>query len=369
MGTIRAMQAQFLPLPAQVAASIRQKISSEHIQLLPSERRLAVQLQVSRPTIRKALAILRADGFIKTQGRRAFTSQPRRAGGPKNRHIKINFLLPDPLAQSLPYATLWIHFVTELLQANDYQFEIISGRKYYGAQTARSLSNLVAGASAQCWVLTRTNHAIQQWFNDRGIPAIVAGSAYPSITLPSVDTDHAAISHHAVSTFLRNGHLRIALFFEKLRHAGDMEMERGFRAGLAGRHDTHEPIISRIERTPKAVIQELQRLLSLSYPPTGLLFSEGFTYLTAQSYLNSLGYLVPRDFSMISEDEGPFLAHLYPEPARYVGNAAKFAMTINRVIKQTLTGHIPGGLKVRIMPDFIPGASVGPMREIAPRRR
>jgi LacI family transcriptional regulator len=360
-------QFQFQPIATQVAASICKEINAGEIQTLPSERKLALQLQVSRRTIRKALLILRAGGFVKTEGRRTFSARPREGRTPENKRIRVNILLPEPLAQARPFTALWINSLGELLHKNGYQPEIISGQKYYGIRSGRSLSNLVSVNPAHCWVLTRSNHPLQKWFNDQGVPAIVAGSTYPSITLPSVDTDHAALSHHAAAAFLRQGHVRLALFFEKLLHAGDLETEKGFRAGLSGNSNAREPIISRVERTPEAVVRELQRMLSLPCPPTGFLFCNAFAYLTAQGYLASLGYLVPRDFSMISQDEGPFLAHVYPAPARYVTNATKFATAVNRVIKHMLEEHTREGCKVRIMPDFISGASVGPMKEIAPK--
>ena len=363
------MQKPFQSLTDQVAASIRQQIRSGQMQVLPSERELALQLQISRPTIRKALAILRTEGCIRTEGRRTYAQSSHQTATPPRRQRKISILLPDPFVQALPNAMLWIHSLSNLLYGNGHKLELVNGQRYYGERSSRSLANLVKTSRADCWVLTRTTRALQRWFSEQKVPAVVAGSVYPSISLPSVDIDHTAFGRHAAAAFLRNGHTRVALFFEKLWHAGDMETEAGFKTEFSRHSDTEQPIISHIERTPNATVQELRRLLSLQSPPSGFLFCDGFSYLTAQTYMNSLGYLIPRDISMISEDEGPFLSHMLPEPTRYTTNAEKFAKAMSRAITQVLKNQAPGDFKIRIMPEFIRGASLGPMKEVTPLRQ
>lgn len=352
------MQTHFHSLSSQVAASLRDEIARGGVSVLPSERELAQRLQVSRRTVRNALGILRSDGFVRTEARRTVSLKPRGRGAADKRRVQINLLLPEPLAQSRPFTVLWISFLADLMHKNGFVFEIVSGGKFYGDNSGRSLERLVREKPAACWVLGRTNEPLQRWFDAQETPAIVAGSVYPSVTLPSVDNDHVALGHHAAMTFMRHGHTRIALFYEKPRHAGDIEAENSFKAAFAKHIGTPESLVVRVERSPGSVIRELRRMLALRSPPTGFMFSSALGYLTTQGYLNSLGYNIPRDFSMMAQDEGIFFSHVYPAPARYTVSANKFAVALTRMIKQMLDGRAGRGLKIRIMPDFLPGASV-----------
>ncbi len=356
------MQRRFQSIAAQVAASLREEVLAGNAGALPSERELGERLQVSRRTVRKALAMLRGEGLVKTTARRTLvisaTRKPNRAVQPP----QVKLLLPEPLEQARPFTALWISHLAGLIREGGSGFEVISGEKYYGARASRSLANLTANHPADCWVIARSNRPLQQWFDDHRIPAVIAGSPHPGIRLPSVDSDHSALSHHAAGQFLRRGHTRVALFFEKIRHAGDAETEAAFTAGLADSGRAAPPLICRVERKPEAMIRELNRLLRLRHRPTGFLLCNAFSYLTAVTYLAAVGYNVPADFSLISQDEGPFLGHVYPAPARYLTNPRNFAVALNRSVRRVLEHDAPEGSKIRIMPDFITGGSMAAAR-------
>ena len=64
--------------------------------------------------------------------------------------------------------------------------------------------------------------------------------------------------------------------------------------------------------------------------------------------------------SLLSQDEGPFLAHVYPTPARYVTNAKKFAAALHRAVTALVANELPPAAKLRIIPDFVHGGSIGP---------
>lgn len=352
------MQTQFHSLPAQVAASLRDEMARGAITSLPGERELSKKLQVSRRTVRKALSILRADGVVKTGARHTVLLRPRGKRAGLQRGMQVNLLLPEPLSHSRPFTLLWIRALGDLMHKNGYVFEIVSDAKYYGARSGRSLAQLVKSKPASCWVLSHTNQPLQQWFNDHDVPAIVVGSLHPSITLPSLDTDHMALGHHMAGVFMRHGHSKVACFYEKTRHAGDIEAEDSFRAALARHAGAQQPMVVRIERTPENIIRGIKRVLAMQPRVTGFVFSRAFTYIMAQTYLSSLGYAVPRDFSMMAQGEDVFLNYIFPEPSRYAVNADKFAATLNRMVKRVISGQAERGWKIRIMPDFLPGASL-----------
>lgn len=353
------MPLSFQSMAAQLAQALRAEISRQTWQRsLPGERQLAERFQVSRKTVRKALAELRAEGVLKTARSRgsiiAAPGQRRRPAPPR-----IALLLPEPLEVSRPFTALWINRLMSLLQETGYPLQIFHGAKYYGANAARSLARLTSSQPASCWIVGRSNRPLQEWFAASGLPTVISGSAHRGVALPSVDVDHRALCRHSAALFLRHGHRRLALFLERGGHGGDAESEQGFREGLSG-HDNPEPLVGAPERSAESVIRELRRVLARKERPTGLLLSNSYSYLTVLSYLGSIGLRVPRDMSVISRDDETFLRFLHPTPTYYSIPPAKFAHALHQALKRVLGGD-SSAFSIRIMPDMVKGESVGPV--------
>ena len=351
------MPLQFHSIAAQAAQALRTEITHRAWEEdLPGERQLAERFQVSRKTIRKALAELRAEGVLATIRSRGSTIQPRRR---KARGVsqRIALLLPQPLEASRPYTALWVNRLMGLLQETGHPLQIFYGVKFFGQNAARSLARLTTTNSARCWIVGGSNRPLQEWFAAAGLPAIIAGSAHPGVRLPSVDVDHRALCRHSASLFLRHGHRQLALFLEHGGHAGDAESEQGFRDGVSAAPDAAEPLVCSPLRSAPSIIREVKRLLVRKERPTGWLVSNSYAYLTVLSYLASVGLRVPRDISVLSRDEETFLQFMHPTPTCYSTKPARFAHALNQGLKRILAGDT-SPFALRIMPDLVPGNSV-----------
>lgn len=353
------MPLSFQSIAMQVAQALRAAIAGGTWDRgLPGERQLATQLQVSRKTVRKALAELRTAGVLQTERSRGsvIAAKRRRRRAPDPR---IALLLPEPLEFSRPFTALWVNRLMSLLQEIGHPLQIFHGTKYYGANSASSLARLTAAHPARCWIVARSNRPLQEWFAASGLPALISGSAHPGVALPSVDVDHRALCRHSAALFLRHGHRRLALFLEHGGHGGDVESEEGFREGLAAVAAAAAPVVCTPERSAVSIIREVRRLLARPEPPTGLLLSNSYSYLTVLSYLGSLGLRVPLDMSIISRDEETFLKFMYPTPTYYSTPPPKFAHALHQALKRILAGD-RSAFAIRIMPDLVKGESVGP---------
>lgn len=247
-----------------------------------------------------------------------------------------------------------------MLRGHGFQLEVLPGSRYYAQSPARALAQVTSGNPSRCWILARSHRSLQAWFAEAGLPAVVCGSTHTGIHLPSVDLDHRAECRHAAGVFLRQGHRSLALLLERAGLAGEEESEHGFPGGRrAGPSECtgagRDPFRTVGARGEAGIGPAARR----PRPPTALLVSNSYTYLTVQSLLGSRGLQVPRDLSLISRDEEPFLAFLHPAPARYSAQPAKFAAALNRTLQQVLAGRI-NPTTVRLMPEFVPGESVGP---------
>jgi len=99
-------------------------------------------------------------------------------------------------------------------------------------------------------------------------------------------------------------------------------------------------------------------LMALPEPPTAFVLSNSFSYLTAASYLASLGKRIPEDISLISRDQEPFLEHLHPLPSRYYYSPLKFSRAMFHALEEAMRQRKKFLSRVRNMPDFLSGESV-----------
>ncbi len=354
------MPRSFLRISSQVAQVLTQEIADGTWRgELPGEQVLAGKYQVSRKTVRGALAELRSAGIISTRNGVGSHVVSHRLAPPAGKDSRrIGLLLPDGLNSLRQYTLLWINHLTEALHAAGYQLEVSYGRKYFGANASRSLAKLTQSKPAACWILARSNRAIQDWFSRSPHLAVIAGTAHPETSLPSVDVDHRALCHHAANSLLRAGHRRIAIMFDGSGQVGDLESEEGFLAALGAARAEVASYICRIERSSVAVKKELRRLMALPEPPTAFVLSNSFSYLTAASYLASLGKRIPEDISLISRDQEPFLEHLHPLPSRYYYSPLKFSRSMFHALEEAMRQRKKFLSRVRNMPDFLSGGSV-----------
>jgi LacI family transcriptional regulator len=320
--------------------------------------------QASRNTIRAALNQLRSEGLIKAEvgvGNRVVL-RPTVDSAP-TRVRTIGVLIPVPIGQLRPLIALWIDELRGMLIEDGYRLRIHAGRQYYQPRSTAALEKLVRQNGHEAWVLTLTSETMQRWFASRGVACVVAGSIYETSKLASVDIDYRASCRHAAGVLMRLGHRRLALLNHASRRAGEIESEQGFLEAV--RKSSHGEATAEVvyhQDGVKAVTQAFHRLFSRAEFPTGLLVCNSYAYLTIASLLADRRLMVPKDVSLISRDDDPFLSSLYPEPARYVTSAHVFAKRLLASVLQLTQGEDVRQRCVRLMPKFTLGASTQKFR-------
>src|SRR5690606_16536884 len=150
----------------QVADALRDKIRTQTwTEWLPSERTLADTLQVSRKTLRKALAQLQREGMIKTVrglGNRVVATKS--GIGREAVEPDVVLLTPDPIEQMRPYTSLWVSRLKSLLIENNFRLRTVDGRKFFTKRPGAVLKKLIARQSTACWLLANSTEATQRWF-------------------------------------------------------------------------------------------------------------------------------------------------------------------------------------------------------------
>lgn len=350
-------------LMVQAAGWIRSEIErGAWGEWLPGERVLAEKLQISRNTLRTAIQQLIEAGLIRAEhglGNRVL-AKPAKAAPPRERIVGL--LTPDPLEQLRPTQTLWIDQLRVLLVQHDCRLDVVQGQHYFRGRPGKALKKLTDQHPYSCWILMRASETAQAWFQRNAVPSVVAGSTWPQIDLPCVDVDHGALCRHAAGALLRAGHRSIALIAERTHRAGDAESEMGFVEGVrSSPHTDAEALVAWHEPSVESVCSALRRLMRFQRPPTALLVANPFFYLTVTSRLAKMGWRIPENISVISRDEDAFLSFLIPCPARYAVPAHVFAKKLLKPVIELLEGEPLSVRKVRIMPEFLPGDSLGPL--------
>lgn len=358
---------RFTSLAAQVADVVRQEIQrGTWSEWLPGERQLTETLQVSRKTLRKALAQLRTEKIVAAVHGLGNRILPRQESGPVAAGTGssiVGLLTPDPLDQMRPYTSLWVNHLKTILSEKDARLRAFDGRKFFSQSPSRALDKLIAHNQAACWLLANSTEATQRWFANHSIPCVVAGSCHPGVDLPQADLDHYALCRHAAGVLLGSGHRRVAMLNERRGRAGDVESEAGFIAGV--RESNHPEAVALVihhEHSPASLTRVTERLLTAINPPTALLVSNGASYLTVVSVLAQHGLRVPRDVSVVSRDDEPFLSFLVPAPSHYAASSHVFAKKLLKPLLQLIGGEPALPRSTRILPTYTKGGSLGPPR-------
>jgi LacI family transcriptional regulator len=325
---------------------------------LPSEMAMCERFQISRVTLRAALAQLEREGWCSaSQGRRRAINAAQISKANTVPSDRVCMLSPLPL-QSLPASAIfWVDALREHLAAAGFKLEVLSHQPLFGKQPERALESIVHELRPAGWVLYLSTPAQQQWFSERGIPCVVSGSCHPGIQLSSVDIDYAATCAHAAGTLAGRGRTRIALLMPRSQQAGNLESERGFMDFVAKHPDIRGQVVHHDGTVPN-ICHMLDRFLRLSAPVDGLVVAKPAHVVTTVTHLLRLGVRLPKDVALISRDDDPVIESIVPVVARYHIAPGAFVRKLCRVVVDLVrTGpQRPHGS--RLVPELIPGETL-----------
>lgn len=352
-----------ISLPHQTAELIRAAIAAGVWQdRLPGERPLSEKYQVSRSTVRTAVALLEREKLIRSeQGwgtrilRKAHPTPP-----PAAESSDVALLSPEPLERLRPTQTLWIDELRGMLSERGRRLRVFHGKKYFGRNPGRSLQRLVTENPHGCWILTLSNAAIQRWFSsNQHLRCVIAGSAHAGSDLPSRDIDHRAMCRHAVGVLLGLGHTKLAFLVAQSQLAGALESEAGFKEGVENSPTAKaDAVVSYHDGTTAGISAAVRRLLQQARPPTGIIIGNTYHYLSVVGCLAQMGKRVPQDISLISRDDDPFLVYVLPAPARYKVADHALAKALLQLVLDLLDNKTPAQRVSRLMPEFTRGQSL-----------
>ena len=332
--------------------------SGEWEHVLPAERRLAEMLQVGRDTIRLAIKQLERDGVvapIDVGNRRRILMNPVEQSDAGKKALKVGLLCHRKLERLQQPMLLEIDRIRDALAAKGGSLKIYTPAWYEQQNPAKALATLIAEERCHAWILLRSTAAVQKWFMDHQIPALIRGYPHAGIELPHLDIDWYATARHAASQLWRMGHRQILV-------ARPPEVLEGTEAAIKGMQDLgekdlHISIVVE-DGTTEGLKRVLAKALQVENPPTAMIALRPRQVATALTWLASCKIRVPQDFSLISLAWEPFVEHLVPTITTYRVDPDAMAKLVVRRMERLTSGESNPGGKNWITPKMVKGASV-----------
>jgi len=336
-------------LAKQAAQSLRESILRGELRNpLPGEIQLAEKLQISRPTIRSALATLAKEGLIVTaKGKRSrIVERPASwTGTPRQRVLMV---CPHPKHSSMINAPI-LQEIRFQLTSQGIECDELYDAKLASRNPGKILKEVVSSYRNACYLLILGSSALHAWFQSSGEPCLVLGSCHPEVKLPSLDIDHRAIGWHATGQMVKEGHRRLLLVLPAVSAMGDRATEEGMRAYLKtipNREISLQTVQARAGQQEFRVA--LQRLICRKDAPTACLATRVEYALSLIGCLPLFGKSVPKDLSVIASHDNPIFQSMLPEMARYVLDYRAQARRAMRAIH-----HLLEGVPVRPEPSLL----------------
>jgi len=334
---------------------------------LPGERSLCERYQVSRPTMRSALAILKRRGFIRIVPRhssRILAHHGKRTVQPAPRAIGLVLGLPF---QNIPHWNLqFIGMLEQHLNAAGYTWAVHTLAHSPHRSAESDATNLIAANPLACWALAFVSRDIQRHCVKTGLPTLVLGSCYPGIRLPSFDIAYQAVGRHSAATLLRLGHRRVVWTCPQPAFGGDLLAEQGFIEALhtASIPDI-TPIIVHHAEAPEELQQAIHKHWNQPAPPTAVVATSPRHALTLAGILLQQGLHIPRDVSIICLRDDAFLSYCVPPFARYTADPDRAAKRCTRALIQLASAGALRSPQIRVDAQFIEGGTLAPARTTA----
>ncbi len=341
-------------MEALLRDGIRHQLWTQH---LPGELKLCQRLQVSRTTLRAALATLTRERWLRSsQGQRREIVQTRRPRRTPDRTGPVVLLTGAPLDSMVGIMMYLIDDLRDQLAKGGFEFEVHASRQWLGRRPDAALERLARARRPVAWVLVSCPLAVQRWFMNSGLPCVLAGSCHPGVMLPTVEVDFQSLGQHAIWQFANRGHRKVALLVPALGMAGEVKIVNGAQAAARTARGLDLQIVEH-DGTPSSVKRRLETLFERNRP-TGLLVAGAPYLVTVMTMLAGAGIRVPADVSVICRDSEPFLDYVLPPLTRYAVNPMDFARRLSRTAIALAQG---GSAPVRhqmLEPKFMVGETL-----------
>ncbi|MDZ7835680.1 MAG: GntR family transcriptional regulator [Alkalibacterium sp.] len=297
---------------------IKKAIEKEEYALgskIPSEAELKTSYQVSRHTIRQAIAELVNDGYLlKQQGSGTFVSDQYKTQIRPNGKKKIGVIttyLSDYIFPSI------IRGIEEELAKHDYSLMLSSTRNNVNNERtnlenmiAQNVDGLIVEPTKSNLMNPNLNYYLS--LSEKHTPLVMLNAAYDELDLPVIALDDVKAGMVATNHLIELGHTRIGM----ITKADDLQGKNRLKGYIKALHQAqltfNSDHILRYDTESKPYISDkMRQLLNSEEPPTAFVAYNDEIAVTLIKEIHEAGKSCPDDFSIVSHDNS-FYSTLLP---------------------------------------------------------
>ncbi|MFC4991617.1 substrate-binding domain-containing protein [Rubritalea tangerina] len=357
---------------AQTTQVLRHSIHQGKWKLtLPSERKLALELEVGRTTLRRALEVVTEQGYLAPcePGKARKIADPLPAA-------------PDLHSPTQPALVVWLTTLTEeqmphlILRAIanlritlpniNAQLEVITLPTSLIHSPPEKLSAWAESLNAKVWLLQSLPQDVRSWFAHSPHHTIGLGASNQNESIPSISVDIAASGYHAIQQFIRKKHQSILLVVNDDQLGDNKRLADQFRQffhenpSLSG-----ECIVT--QSSPTTLQQSLHNHFHTSQnPATAIIVDIPQNAFGTVTWLQQNGLRIPYDTSIVLLRSEPSITFITPKLAHYKAREDLFPKQAFQWISDLLSSGTCPQSQIQLIPDFIPGLSISNARSTTP---
>ncbi|HKV01184.1 MAG TPA: GntR family transcriptional regulator [Ktedonobacteraceae bacterium] len=310
-------------LHGQLMTYFRERILDGRLSVgtrLPTDEELAALYQISRDSVRQALALLASEGLIeRVQGRGTFVSQPPSNDSPVTqvKQKQIGLVL-----NRTPRTQLTMDLLVGVEQAAkshgyNVSFTYTEGEQEQQARDiARLRANNVLGMIIWAMGDTTYDASIQQLQADH-IPFVLMDRYFPGLAIDYVGSDNAGGGYRATEHLLILGHRRIGFVFareETLQTTSVYERWQGYCKALQKYEVPYDEtlVVPDFRQLQTGTHEGLVEFLQRPDRPSAIFAVNDYVALDVLQAAKALHLRIPEDLAVVGFDDMEFAAHVHP---------------------------------------------------------
>src|SRR6266478_76772 len=334
---------------------------------LPADGELAAQYQISRDTVRQALALLSHEGLIeRVQGRGTFVSQPPSNDSlvtqvkPKQIGLVLNRTLRTQVNMNLLVG------VEQAAKSHGYSvsFTYAEGTQEQQARDiARLRANHVSGMIIYLTGDTTRDASIQQLQADH-VPFVLIDRYIPNLAIDYVGSDNVGGGYRATEHLLILGHRRIGFVFtqeETLRTTSVYERWQGYCKALQKYEVPYdETLVVPDFRQPQMGTHEgLVEFLQRPDRPGAIFAVNDYVALDVLQAAKAIHLRIPEDLAVVGFDDLEFAARVNPPLTTVVQQFIDIGLRAGTLLISRIEGNVGAPKHIELLTNLIIRESCG----------
>ncbi|HEX6482090.1 MAG TPA: GntR family transcriptional regulator [Ktedonobacteraceae bacterium] len=334
---------------------------------LPTDEALAALYQISRDSVRQALALLANEGLIeRIQGRGTFVSQPSSKSSPvaQLKQKQIGLVL-----NRTPRTQLTMNLLVGVEQAAkshsyNVSFTYAEGEQEQQARDiARLRANHVSGMII--WPMGDTTHdaSIQQLQADH-IPLVLMDRYFPGLAIDYVGSDNVGGGYRATEHLLILGHRRIGFVFaqeETLHTTSVHERWQGYCKALQKYEVPYDEtlVVPDSRQMQMGTHEGLVEFLQRPDRPDAIFAVNDYVALDVMQAAKAIHLRIPEDLAVVGFDDEAFAAHVNPPLTTIVQQFVDIGLRAGTLLISRIEGNVGAPKHIELPTNLVIRESCG----------